>query len=298
MRTTRKMMKMVAYGMLICALSMSAMEVTAKVIHPRNKATTPTKELKAAYKYRTDIAKDVLAITKKWPDKYGVLHNDWIENLNGRSIDLQGREILSWLDYTNLELCCDTFFVATNEKGKKGVFGRQSEKCLASVSYDEIDFSYTALTGTFIAKMGNDATKVTAVFSTTGEKFDFLEITKLVGVFYYPKSNIISIIWTDSSDNTHKSFYWPNGKRAYGEDIGKGELTLGTDGFKYTPPGDTVPQTLKYINTEVSCPRPRVLTKEQMTSQDNKSFKSNKWIELADQYNNTKNYRDMAFCYD
>ena len=51
-----------------------------------SQAQEDRKILKKAYKYRKDIDKKVLKMTKKWPEKVGVLHANWIENRQGKSI--------------------------------------------------------------------------------------------------------------------------------------------------------------------------------------------------------------------
>ena len=97
-------------------------------------------EMKLAYEFRTDIPKSVLKETRSWPDKYGILHHDWIENLNGKSIDLQGNVLFPQYDYTQLERHCGRFWVMT-VGGKKGVVNNSGE-VLIPFEYDAINFSY------------------------------------------------------------------------------------------------------------------------------------------------------------
>lgn len=97
-------------------------------------------EMKLAYEFRTDIPKSVLKTTRSWPDKYGILHHDWIENLNGKSIDLQGNVLFPQYDYTQLERHCGRFWVMT-VGGKKGVVDN-SGTVLVPFEYDAINFYY------------------------------------------------------------------------------------------------------------------------------------------------------------
>lgn len=279
-------------------LSMTVVAKTAKVINPKPKSASLRKEMKAAYKYRTDIPKDVLAMTKKWPDKFGIPHSDWIENLNGHSIDLQGREILSWLDYVQLELCCDTFFVATMADGKKGVYGRSSEQSIVPYIYDEIDFSWTALSGTIVAKMNTAGGTLFNIYTTTGQRLDFQKATTEAGVFYYASPNIIDVIWRDETNALRQSLYWPNGKPAFEEDLPGVKITFASDGFKYTPQGDSTAVIKYYINTDEERPRLQVLTKNEMISRDKESYTNNVWKQMAVKFMEQKRYSDIAFCMD
>ncbi|MBR2958091.1 MAG: hypothetical protein IKC19_00490 [Bacteroidales bacterium] len=96
-------------------------------------------ELKPAYKYRADIPKSVLKETRSWPDKYGILHHDWIENLNGKSIDLQGNVLFPQYNYTRLERHCGGRFWVMTIDGKKGVVDNEG-KVLVPFEYNTISF--------------------------------------------------------------------------------------------------------------------------------------------------------------
>ena len=288
----------------LCCLMMMAlaMPVTAKrLITNIDPAKALAREMKSSYKYRKDIPKEVLELTKKWPDKFGVLHSDWIENLNGKSIDLQGNEILSYVNYVNLELCCDTFFVATNAEGKKGVYGKKEQGCIISPIYDEIDFSWTALSGCIIAKhksKSNDNNDVCTVYTNNGVKLDFMELTPAVGTVYYPKNNLINVIWKDLTGVYQKRLYWTNGKQAMEGELPKGKISLGADGYSYTAEGDTVPTKIPYINTEGEHPKLQVMTKAEMIERDAKDFKNNAWMKLATNFMREKRYEELGFCMD
>lgn len=95
-------------------------------------------EMKPAYEFRTDIPKSVLKKTRSWPDKYGILHQDWIENLNGKSIDLQGNVLFPQYNYTQLERYCGRFWVMTVD-GKKGVVNDEGD-VLVPFEYNTISF--------------------------------------------------------------------------------------------------------------------------------------------------------------
>ncbi len=70
-----------------------ALSLFTLVAHGQTLNKLQKKELKEAYKYRTDIDKEVQKQTRHWKDGVGVLHSDWIESLQGESIDLQGNTI-------------------------------------------------------------------------------------------------------------------------------------------------------------------------------------------------------------
>lgn len=291
------------YVQVLCCLLMLvlAMPATAKrIVTNTNADKELAREMKASYKYRKDIPKEVLELTKKWPDKYGVLHSDWIENLNGKSIDLKGNEILPWLDYKQLELCCDTFFVATTSDGKKGVYGKHDQRTIVPDTNDEVDFSWTALSGCIIGKSKKDSggAQLCFVYTNKGQMLDFLEMATAIGTVYYPKNKLINVIWKDVTGVFQKRLYWTNGKRASKDNLPKGKISLGADGYSYKAEGDTVATKIPYINAEGEQPLLQVMTKAEMLDRDSKDFEQNAWKKLATKYETEKKYDELAFCMD
>lgn len=97
--------------------------------------------LKKAYQYRLDINESVLKQTKEWSEGCGILHSGWIENRNGKSIDLTGKVLFPKYNYTQLKsLCCGNYWVMTVD-GKKGVLDKNGE-LLIPFEYYGFDFSY------------------------------------------------------------------------------------------------------------------------------------------------------------
>ena len=95
--------------------------------------------LKKAYKYRTDISDKVLKMTKKWPEKVGVLHSDWIENRNGKSMDLEGNVLFPEYNYTHLERHGD-FWIMTVDNWL-GLLDKDGNK-VTEFEYTGFDFTH------------------------------------------------------------------------------------------------------------------------------------------------------------
>ena len=91
---------------------------------------------KQAFKYRNDVSKEAKKVMKDWY-RIGVLHSDWIENDNGKSIDLQGNELFPNLDYRNLIQIMLGVYMAENSNKKRGVV-ETSGRLLLPMKYDEI----------------------------------------------------------------------------------------------------------------------------------------------------------------
>ena len=65
-------------------------------------------------------------MTKKWPEKVGVLHANWIENRQGKSIDTSGNILFPQYDYTHIEQYGDCFILTVG--GKKGIVQADGKK--------------------------------------------------------------------------------------------------------------------------------------------------------------------------
>lgn len=219
------------------------------------------KVLSTAYKYRKDINAKVLEKTKKWQDGVGVLHSDWIENLQGRSIDMQGNDLFPQFDYTGLELYCDSFFVMTiNER--KGVVSR-SGKQLTEFAYWGFDFSRLDQ-GLIIAKRNAIGTGGVDIYSQLGHLVYTLDEFSNLAVGYDASSNQIIIQYDDATKSRQNIFRYPDG----------------------SPIGDNDGQH----------PSMTVMTYDDASVFDSKVFEQNIWIQKFREFYNAGKYKEAHFC--
>jgi len=249
--------------------------------------------LSKAYKYRSDIDKKVLSITKKWPNKVGVLHTDWIENINGKSIDLNGRELFPQYDYTGLEQHCDSFFVMT-KNGVKGVVTR-SGKQLTKFGYWGFDFSQID-GGIILAKINAIGTGKTDIYSICGSLLSTLEIYDYLHAEYDALYNNIIIDFFDDSGKKRYQVFYPDGDRVCDEDLVGGDILIKDDLIVHRIKDKVI--NIKKINTDKPHPSITEIFRQDMCSLDENDYSKNKWIGLFNDFYQAKKYKDALFCLD
>lgn len=219
------------------------------------------KVLSTAYKYRKDINSKVLEKTKKWEGKVGILHTDWIENLHGRSIDLDGNELFPHYNYTGLVQYCDSFFVMT-VNGKKGVVTRSGVQ-LTKFDYWGFDFSRLDQ-GVIFAKHNAISTGGVDVYSQLGYLIYTLDDFKDLAVGYDVKTNQIFIQFADNNGNRQNIVCYPDG------------IMVGEDSEPH--------------------PSMVVTTIDDAKRFDAKEYERNKWMSEFRKYYSKGKYKEAHFC--
>ena len=166
------------------------------------------KRMKEAYKLRVDIDRKVLAKTAKWPLECGIIHSDWIECLNGKSIDLQGNELFPQYEYNELKLYCKNYFVMT-VKGHKGVVKRDGKQ-LTDFKYDHFDFTKVS-SGFFMAFTQKDSPKID-IYSVEGRLIHTLNNAIWAEASYLPNENLLNITYENTNKERLTKKIFPDGK--------------------------------------------------------------------------------------
>lgn len=275
----------------ICATSLALPQ--SRQLGNQASFATQKDRLSKAYKYRTDIDKKVLSITKKWPNKVGVLHSDWIENINGKSIDLNGHELFPQYDYTGLEQYCDSFFVMS-VNGLKGVVTRNGKQ-LTKFGYWGFDFSQID-GGIILAKINAIGTGKTDIYSTNGNLLYSLEEYDYLHSEYNALYNNIIIVFFDSSGAKRYLVFFPDGDRACDVDLIGGDLLISSDKIIHRINDESI--SIQKINTDKPHPSLIESYRQDMYSLDEIDYNKNKWIGLFNNYYQAKKYKDALFCLD
>ena len=203
----------------------------------------------------------MIEITKKWQNKVGILHSNWIENLNGRSIDMRGNELFPQYDYSGLVLYCDSFFVM-NINGQNGVVTR-SGKQLTKFAYWGFDFSRLDQ-GLIFAKKNAIGTGGVDVYSQLGHLIYSLDEFSDLAVGYNSSSNQIIIQYTDAAKTRQNILRYPDGA-IVGEDDGQH-------------------------------PSMKVMTYNDATQFDTQEYENNIWIQRFHEYYKEGKFKEAHFC--
>lgn len=298
------------YFIFLVAAHYLAIEVSAKL----------DPDLKKAFKYRNDISKEALVKIKKWPDKTGIIHGEWIENRYGRSIDLYGNELFPSYIYTQLEQGYDSLFVMTVD-GKRGVITR-SGRFIIEPEYDAIDFSHM-VHGLILARNYNEeagdgkAYDLTHVFSTTGKQIDCIMDLGRLYVYYVPKTRyyenktyrdymaLTSTYNKDGSINFTNLFYM-NGDKAASCIYSVSQIQKITNDSLYTSftSGDSAINVVREMaKYDASSPDVlQVLSHDEAAklerNHDCNVYLNNYWISKGLEYYKNKEYGKAAFCFN
>lgn len=219
-----------------------------------------------AYDYRKDISKEVLAITKKWPDKYGILHNDWIENPNGRSITLTGEVILPQYDYTQLDLYSDSLYVM-KVGSRYGVVAR-SGRMVVPFNYWKLNFKRIS-EGLIFGQQNAAGTGKVDVYTTEGQKVCELDNVQFLDALYISFKNMVIVSCKHNNEKEEREYrFFPDG-------------TAITD------------DNLEDQALHPRIPRPNDDERNQI---DYRRFQENVWVKQFREYYDKKKYNDALYC--
>ena len=191
------------HGILVASACIAALAASSQA---RKLDEAEITRLSEAYKYRIDIDKKVLAQTRKWTHGVGILHADWIENPDGKSIDLQGNVLFPQYGYTSLQRYCGGLFVMTVQ-GRSGVVRTDGQR-LTPFEYDRFDFQHVT-DGLLLAV--KEAEAQTDVYTTEGRLLQ--SVTDAVETYasYDTLSNLVTIEYVDRHQQPHVERLFPDG---------------------------------------------------------------------------------------
>lgn len=245
-------------------IAVSAVEASAQ--ENRRLDNDIRKNMLEAYDYRKDISREVLAMTKKWPDKYGILHDDWIENTNGRSIMLTGEVILPQYDYTQLELYSDSLYVM-KVGSRRGVVAR-SGRMVVPFNYWKLNFKRIC-EGLIFGQQNAAGTGKVDVYTTEGQKVCEMDNVQFIDAFYISHKNMVVVSCKHSNEKEeHEYLYFPDGTAITDDNL--------DDGGQHP-----------------RIPRPNDDERNQI---DYRQFQENVWVKLFRDYYDKKKYNDALYC--
>ncbi len=224
------------------------------------------KNMLEAYDYRSDIDKKVLSKTRKWTDGYGILHHDWIENPNGKSVDLYGEEILPQYDYTQLDRWCDSLYVMKvgTRRGVVTATGRQ----VIPFAYWNMNFKRIDQ-GLIFAQQNAAGTGKVDIYTTEGQKVCEKSNVRSIDAYYDATYNYVEVYCTYYNEQAEVCYrYYPDGE----------EIT------------DSLPAE------GATHPAIPVSSRQVLWKMDELSFKYNTWVKLFRQYYEQKKYDDAFYC--
>lgn len=173
---------------------------------------------KGAVKYRNDIDKEVLKRIKDW-DKPAILHGDYIENQNGRSLSLKGEELDFGMDYIGLKPVWYHLFEITAPTGKKGLARPKtptSGELYVPVKYDRIE--NCGHDGFFLGHYTADGVEKLDVITLWGLSIATITNPSHFQCRYYPEYNQF-LISTRKTDDPSRSIFlitYPDGQNVVG----------------------------------------------------------------------------------
>lgn len=253
----------------LLTLVLAVLLATYASAQPQVKNQRLSNEIKSnmlkAYDYRTDIDKKVLATTKKWPDKYGILHNDWIENTNGKSITLAGDIILPQYEYTQLERFCDSLYIM-KVGSKRGVVSSSGR---VVVPFDYWKINIKRITDGLIFGQQNAAgTGRVDMWSILGNKVCQLDNVQFMDASYLHYKNMVVVsCQNNGQQEPSETYFFPDGT-AYEDDS----------------------------TALVGHPSMELADWLENNEYDNQAFQENVWVKKFWDFYERKKYSDALFC--
>mgnify|MGYP002620491701 CR=1 FL=1 len=257
------------------------------------------KLLKTAFKYRNDIRKDVLKRIKAW-QLTPILHGDYIENRNGRSLSLEGEELFTNLDYVRLQPFWYNYMLITSPTGKKGIVKAESKSVgtlVIPMNYDVIEDHGEE--GYFLCTYTDGGVRKVRIFGLWGDALLDLNDPTDIRCDYFAAYNqyLVSVPAKGLPGKRVFAISYPDGqmvsKPFTAEDVQLGGSTiLVTDSGK----------TKAYSDSQYGKVEHKHAGLTSMKSRDDIAYTnlfSNKWMDQAiDYFHNKNNYAKAIECFN
>lgn len=260
-----------------------------------------------AYNYRDDIAPEVVERAKSWK-RPGVLHGNWIENRDGKSIRLDGSEIFPDVDYLRVREYYPGTYEVSQQRDDQVVCGmmRDNGEQVIPIKYHSMYVDVNngmiecrELSTTADGKVYNHCTDV---YKLNGELIASVKYQNpnknlcSVSVEYKKEHNLIRVhypLGKSAASMTGYVYYYPDGQVAFGPYETKGYL-----GAKYGSPGVLYDGKKEFLIPDYAPEAHPRLENDRVTSAEliANDFKRNAWIRKASEcfdrgeWENTLNY--------
>ena len=244
-----------------------------------------------AYQYRDDIAPEVIETAKNWK-RPGVLHGNWIENRDGKSVYLDGTDMFPDIEYLRIREYYPGIYRMTQLQNGREVEGlvRADGQQVIPIKYKSMFISdtYGYISGTEYAessdgKTYNNATDLYDLGGRFIKRIAFQtpsEFGGSINVRYHKDYNLIEASYypTKSYSLRTYTYFYPDGQLAVGPIDSKKGLAVRdgvvTDFKKDWPIPNSDPDA-----------HPR-LQHDRAASQEliSETFRQNPWIQKASQH--------------
>ena len=248
--------------------------------------------IQRAYKLRTDISKQVVKVVSKWSVP-GIPHSDWIENLNGKSVDLQGNTLFPLVSYDRLyEFCPGVFLITNTATRKSGVINRQG-RMLIPMEYENPELN---VHGAFKG-VKSDGTH--DYYTLNGQHLLSVKNPGYISIWYYESG--LRYLSTEYKVNKtdplgHIRYFWYDGTPLFDEVIARYVSVKVDEQCAIVHVGDKetkIPITPRPLVDE------GVIQLEDPDCYDlmaGRGLENNKWIKTAMDYMATGRYADAKDC--
>lgn len=246
-------------------------------------------------------------MTKAWSEKAGVIHDDWIENRCGKSIDFQGNVLFPQYDYTALEEACDSFIVITIND-KKGIITR-SGRLVVPCCYDSFNFLYLSQ-GLLVATEkdrlhnGDKDYDWNLIYTTQGKELAtcFYEGQYLTLDYVYNADTPFLKVTINSTAESpyslpHSEVLYLDGQRAHEGFLETKVIKIDGDSiYQINTAGDTVATVLTGKGETHSLVLPIKTPAQIIADLNDWQQQSDIWLSKALDYYDAQKYDDAIFC--
>ncbi len=155
-------------------------------------------EVVKSYTLCKDISQEVLLKAKGW-GRPGIIHGDWIEHINGKSIDLEGNELFPEVEYDSMFEIMPGKYVISH-RDIHGLISRQGQ-LLVPMIYDDVDWLQDGL----FCGIKNDGTK--DIYTTDGVFLCSLKNPQELFFWYDIANNLIDVHYKQHSSDDKYRFH-------------------------------------------------------------------------------------------
>lgn len=155
-------------------------------------------EVVKSYALCKDIRQDVLLKAKGW-GRPGIIHGDWIERTNGKSIDLEGNELFPEVEYDAMFEIMPGKYVISH-RNIHGLISRKGE-LLVPMIYDDVEWLQDGL----FCGMKDDGTK--DIYTTDGVFLCSLKNPQELFFWYDMLNNLIDVHYKQNGADDKYRFH-------------------------------------------------------------------------------------------